>query len=1098
MSADRNLLFGILALQMDFLSRDALVEAMHAWVLDKKKSLGQILVKQGALREEERLLLEPVVQKHVERHEGDPQKSLAAVSSLGPVRQDLQQIADPEVHASLAATPAPNPPTPGHECPTPPAQDAAGDGLATGPLRAAGTPACPGLRYHILRPHAKGGLGEVFVARDEELGREVALKEIQTEHADDPESRTRFVLEAEVTGNLEHPGIVPVYGLGRYDNGRPYYAMRLVRGDSLHDAIRRFHEADAAARKPGERVLELRNLLGRFVDVCNAVAYAHSRGVLHRDLKASNVMLGKYGETLVVDWGLAKAVGRPEGTSEATLRTGSADLAATRMGTAVGTPAYMSPEQAAGRLDLLGPASDVYSLGATLYCLLTGKAPFAGKDVAEVIRKVQGGDFPPPRQVKKEVPPTLEAICLKAMALKPEGRYASAQALADEIEHWLADEPVAAYGEPWTARAGRWVRRHRTKVTAAVAAVAVAAVCLATATVLLAAANRRERTQKERADRNLAKARKAVEDYCTNVAADVRLKQVDLHELRKKLLQTAVPFYEELIEQEGDDAELQADRGKAYLRLAFLQAEMGEGDEAIANYRQMQAIFAELDRGHPGTPKYRQDLALSHNNLGNLLQARGQFKEAEDAYRQALAILETLARDFPTVPDYRRDLARSHNNLGFLLQARGQFKEAEDAYRQALAIQEKLARDSPYVPEHRRGLALSHNNLGILLKARGQFKEAEDAYRQALDIREKLARDFPSIPEHRNDLAHSHHNLGNLLQPRGQVKEAEGAYRQALAILETLARDFPTIPQYRRDLALSHSNMGNLLKGRGQLKEAEGAYRQALAILEKLARDFPTIPNYRSDLAGSHNNLGNLLKGRGQVKEAEQAFRQALAILEKLASDFPEVLDHSIALGGGYVNTGHLARDNAQPKAALVWYAKAIPTLQAVLDKEPRQATARLFLRNAHWGRAATLTKLARHAEAVKDWDRAIELAEVRFRPQFRLKRAEALAHAGDHGKAFAEANKLVEGKNVPGDLLYNAACVCALASASVKDNPTLKDQYAARAIELLTKAREGGYFKDPKNVAHMKKDSDLDSLRSRSDYKKLVAELEAVQKGRP
>ena len=206
------------------------------------------------------------------------------------------------------------------------------------------------------------------------MHREVALKEIQEQHADNPHSRGRFVREAEITGGLEHPGIVPVYGLGQYDDGRPYYAMRFIQGDNFQEAIRRFHAADKPGRDPGERSLALRGLLRRFLDSCNAVAYAHSRGVLHRDVKPSNIMLGKYGETLVVDWGLAKPVGRPQADGEAleaTLRPSSGSgTAATEMGAALGTPAYMSPEQAAGRLGLLGPASDIYSLGATLYVVL--------------------------------------------------------------------------------------------------------------------------------------------------------------------------------------------------------------------------------------------------------------------------------------------------------------------------------------------------------------------------------------------------------------------------------------------------------------------------------------------------------------------------------------------------------------------------------------------------------------------------------------------------------------------------------------------------------------------------------------------------------
>ncbi len=340
-------------------------------------------------------------------------------------------------------------------------------------------------RFRILRPHAKGGLGEVSVAQDHELNREVALKEIQAKFAADETSRSRFLLEAEVTGSLEHPGIVPVYGLGRYADGRPFYAMRFIKGDSLKEAAIRFHRenevGEAASKESSPHCLQgvtysgvqFRKLLGRFIDVCQAIEYAHSRGVLHRDLKPGNIMIGKYGETLVVDWGLAKVQGREEASNlagENTLRPSSASgSSATVMGSAIGTPAYMPPEQAGGRLDKLGPPSDVYSLGATLYYLLTGRAPFVGREIKKLLTEVQAGSFPAPRSLQPGVPKALEAICLKAMALQPADRYATPQQLADDIERFLADEPILAYTEPMSLRLRRWMRKHP-KIVASLAA----------------------------------------------------------------------------------------------------------------------------------------------------------------------------------------------------------------------------------------------------------------------------------------------------------------------------------------------------------------------------------------------------------------------------------------------------------------------------------------------------------------------------------------------------------------------------------------------------------------------------------------------------
>jgi WD40 repeat protein/tRNA A-37 threonylcarbamoyl transferase component Bud32 len=484
--SDFNLLFGVLALQTGLLGNDQFAEACAAWTTCKHRLLADLLVERAWLTAEECQEVERLVQRHLLRHGGDAHKSLAAVAAALEAPATLHDIADADLQASLVLITR--------------SLDTDRDRTVTYSPRPVDV---GGSRYRVLRPHARGGLGEVFVAEDQELHREVALKEVRSEHADDPDTRARFLREGEMAGRLEHPGLVPVYGLGTYADGRPFYAMRLIQGQSLRDAIQAFYAADETRPDSGERSLVLRQLLGRFVALCNTVAYLHSRGVLHRDLKPANVMLGKYGETLLVDLGLAKVVGRADreaaGGAEETLRPSSDDSLVTRAGTVVGTPAYMSPEQAAGRTEQLGPTSDVYSLGATLYTLLTGKPPFDGSDMGAVLERAEKGDWLPPRVINREMPTALNAVCRKAMALRPEDRYPTALALATEVEHWLADEPVAAYRAPWRDRAWRWVGQHQTAVATTAAALGVALAALIVGVILLSAAAQRERLARDSA-----------------------------------------------------------------------------------------------------------------------------------------------------------------------------------------------------------------------------------------------------------------------------------------------------------------------------------------------------------------------------------------------------------------------------------------------------------------------------------------------------------------------------------------------------------------------------------------------------------------------
>ena len=309
----------------------------------------------------------------------------------------------------------------------------------------------------------------------------------------------RFLHEAEITGGLEHPGIVPIYALGQNSDGRPYYTMRLVKGMTLEEQIR----ASRKSGSPHPTPLEFRQLLNHFIRVCEIVAYAHSRGVLHRDLKPANLMLGKYGETLVVDWGLAKSIDQPGeelggSADEAKLKPASgSSLNATVRGKAMGTPKYMSPEQALGQTENIDSRTDIYGLGATLYCILTRRPPLAGlDDVGEILERVARGEIPPASQVAPGVPRTLCMICRKAMAVRPDDRYESAQAFAEDVEHWLADEPPRGVSELVGNRLGRWERKHRALIR--VGGLAMAVVTLVSIAAALGINTARQRAEERR------------------------------------------------------------------------------------------------------------------------------------------------------------------------------------------------------------------------------------------------------------------------------------------------------------------------------------------------------------------------------------------------------------------------------------------------------------------------------------------------------------------------------------------------------------------------------------------------------------------------
>jgi tetratricopeptide (TPR) repeat protein len=860
---------------MDFVSRDALIAAMNAWVLSKHRPLAELLQERGVLTPAQRQALELVAAEHLKAHGDNAQKSLAAVGMPETLNGKLESLADADLHASVAAV---------------------GATLTT---TAEERPAEEGLRYRVLRAHAQGGLGVVSVARDAELGREVAFKEIQARYAEDATLRGRFMREAEITGGLEHPGIVPVYGLGRYADGRPYYAMRLIRGESLEEAGRKYHA--------GEAGYTLRGLLTRFVAVCNAVAYAHSRGVIHRDLKPSNVMLGPYGETLVVDWGLAKVVGREStdgaGSGELTLQPPSGEGSLTHAGSALGTPAYMSPEQARGEVADLGPDTDIYSLGATLYTVLTGQSPVQGRDAAEILEKVRQGNWPPPRQVKPSASKSLDAVCRKAMALEATDRYGTALELSADVERWLADEPVVAYREPWLARAGRWRRKHKTGVTAVAVAAAVtillggggfvwqvqqqsrrrAAVEAALArTVEMQTAARwsEARAALDQAEDRLGEAGSpALRQRVEAARGDLELvASLDKLRIARASTNTAAGLFDDKATERGYDevfariglkwADTDPDTAAAIVsRSAVRQAILaGLDDWAVMATGEKRARILDVARKvdpNPWRDWLRNPVVWDDNKALAKLFREVPVDEltpgliaavaGHGAYGGARAEAERLLRAAQTTrPDdfwlnyhlanllmetrrmteaeaflraalaVRPDSVWANIKLAWVQQDQGKLAEAEARYRKAIELDPKFA--------------WAQNLLGWTLNRQDKTKEAEAFCRKAIELDPKLAA--------------PHHDLAWILDRQGKAEEAEPLYRKAIEL----------DPNY----AVGHHDLGWALERQGKAAEAEALYRKAVEL----------DPGY----APAHNNLGRKLQTRGKLPEAEALFRKAIDI----------------------------------------------------------------------------------------------------------------------------------------------------------------------------------------------------------------------------
>jgi tetratricopeptide (TPR) repeat protein len=743
------------------------------------------------------------------------------------------------------------------------------------------------------RTISSGGMGLIVEAYDTKLERRVALK---LPRSDDAALQLRFDREVKITARLQHPAIMPVYAAGVLDDATPYYAMRLVDGESLDAAIER---ASNLAQRLG--------LVRVVTTVADAIAYAHSQGIIHRDIKPANVLVGPFGEVVVIDWGLARSLR----DDDAPLATGSpgptAHDSATVDGAVLGTPAYMAPEQARG--EALDERADVYSLGAMLYHVLSGKPP---------------GRSGPADLVAAELPVDLLAIVAKAMAADSSARYRSAKELAEDLERFQTGRLVGVHRYSVWQLARRWIAKHRAVVAVAAALSVVLAVTAIVASKRIGTAEETATTQRAASDdlvgymladlqKKLAKVGKL--DILEGIGTKIDAYYVALGKSPAALSATDIERWSFARDILGDVAQQAGDLAKA----------QGLYERALADRRELVAKGAPRDR----VVEY---LGTSHGKLARIKQESGDLAGAVTSFaasRDAFAELATLR---PAEAEPRRLQVEALILMGHV-QAHNEPKAALASFEQALAIAEQL------VTSHPKNLALLNAKLAVLnglagvTEHMGKLDRAQELAKQGAAIAETLT-GLDTDPKHRLNLSTLLQRVGAVAEKRGDREGALAAFTRSAAIAEELVAHDPKNAMWKNGWALALARVADAHRMLGHGKETMAALEKSLELRKALVEADPKNLLSLGDLAGTYGSLAMIDFDAGNLDRAEQRFRQSLAIKEKVAAADPKSIEFRFDLYAAYGDMGQITHARGNSDAALGWYKKRLETAQAIVASD--------------------------------------------------------------------------------------------------------------------------------------------------------------------
>jgi serine/threonine-protein kinase len=867
--------------------------------------------------------------------------------------------------------------------------------------------------YELLEELGRGGMGVIYKARHRSLNRLVAIKMIRSAEWATPDERLRFRWEAETVATLDHPNIVPIFEVGEVTSEGvrlPYFSMKLIEGENLAHARARF-------RNDWASIARLLSLITR------AVEHAHHRGVLHRDLKPANVLLrisaqgvpneelqrgsgfvlgGSFVTPHISDFGLARRTHAPRG--------------GTMPGAIIGTPSYLAPELTKGH-EFATSGSDVYSLGAILYELLTGFPPFQGETPLETIRLVADGTVTPPHKRNPAVPPDLETICLKCLESDPGKRYSSAAALAEDLEHFLAHRPITARPVGRFERFGRWCRRQ--PVIAGLSA-ALVLVVLGSLPLIVwnwrralhqeaiaerrlgetelerdranqekdraieqgAIAERRrvetEHEQKranqerDRADDAFTLAYRATADVFRALADDPGDGAPGADRTRRELLENGLNYYRTFAARHRDDPKMRREVAQALFQCGKIAGRIGPHSVAVESYRTAISLLRALVKEHPEDHALRELLGMSLGNMGGSLNVLNQLDEALAAYEEGGAVWAQLEKDRQNDSRPVSEQASAWMNRGVALQGTQDWGRVLESFERGLAIlrDRRLDATEPHL------MVKLLSNIAQAEDRLGRTEDALKSAREAQRIAEARAKAAPRSEDARLQAAYAARAVGILERKGGALPAARTNLERTQKVLDEFHALYPRVTEYAWNLSFAHEDLAHLAEKEQRPRDAVKELVRAESLMMDLVKREPDSHPNRSSLARIEDHLGQLYQGLGDYEATRKAYLLAKVHMEYLLAHNSPRPGLRFELAQICQQLGAISGDRLRKwPEALAAAEEAAKHYSAMLERDPKDQSALRGLIAVVGNRAIAHRRLGKLPEALSATEERVRLA---------------------------------------------------------------------------------------------------------------------------